>query len=187
VAAVVASASVAGAAVASLTAGGKEAAAERPSVPVASTDSDPKKSPGDGPSSGTTRSADRPATPVADVVAEPSDQGAPRGDVAYLHPVRSDGMRGSQSVFDARPGELDDLKRIRGIGVLIEKKLNSMGVTRYEQIAKWTSTDIDRVSHVLDFRGRIERENWVEQARILASGGQTEFSRRADRGEFGGV
>lgn len=96
-------------------------------------------------------------------------------------------MRGSQSAFDTRPGELDDLKRIRGIGVLIEKKLNSMGVTRYEQIAKWTSTDIDRVSHVLDFRGRIERENWVEQARILASGGQTEFSRRADRGEFGGV
>jgi predicted flap endonuclease-1-like 5' DNA nuclease len=80
---------------------------------------------------------------------------------------------------------MDDLKRIRGIGVLIEKKLNSMGVTRYEQIAKWTSTDIDRVSHVLDFTGRIERENWVEQARILASGGQTEFSRRADRGEFG--
>jgi len=97
-------------------------------------------------------------------------------------------MRGLQGAADTRlDGEFDDLKRIRGIGVLIEKKLNSMGVTRYEQIAKWTSTDIDRVSHVLDFKGRIERENWVEQARILASGGQTEFSRRADRGEFGGM
>ena len=78
---------------------------------------------------------------------------------------------------------VDDLKRIRGIGVLIEKKLNSMGITGYEEIANWASADIDRVSQVLDFKGRIERENWVEQARILAVGGQTEFSRRSDRGE----
>jgi predicted flap endonuclease-1-like 5' DNA nuclease len=77
----------------------------------------------------------------------------------------------------------DDLKRIRGIGVLIEKRLNAIGVRRYEQIANWTSGDIDRVSRMLEFKGRIERESWVEQARILASGGQTEFSRRVDRGE----
>ena len=80
-------------------------------------------------------------------------------------------------------GEPDDLKRIRGIGVLIEKKLNSMGISSYDAIANWTAGDIDRVSQSLDFKGRIERENWVEQARILASGGATEFSRRVDRGE----
>lgn len=80
-------------------------------------------------------------------------------------------------------GEPDDLKRIRGIGVLIEKKLNSMGIASYEAIANWTAGDIDRVSQSLDFKGRIERENWVEQARILASGGATEFSRRVDKGE----
>ncbi len=80
-------------------------------------------------------------------------------------------------------GPHDDLKRIRGIGVLIEKRLNAMGVSRYEQIANWTSGDIDRVSQMLEFKGRIERESWVEQARILSSGGQTEFSRRVDRGE----
>jgi predicted flap endonuclease-1-like 5' DNA nuclease len=83
----------------------------------------------------------------------------------------------------AAEGPADDLKRIRGIGVLIEKRLNGMGVTRYDQIANWTSGDIDRVSRVLEFKGRIERESWVEQARILSSGGQTEFSRRVDRGE----
>ena len=82
-----------------------------------------------------------------------------------------------------RSGRLDDLKRIRGIGVLIEKRLSSMGVATYEQIANWTAQDIDRVSQSLDFKGRIERENWVEQARILASGGATEFARRVDRGE----
>lgn len=80
-------------------------------------------------------------------------------------------------------GPHDDLKRIRGVGVLIEKRLNAMGISRYEQVANWTSSEIDRVSQVLDFKGRIEREGWVEQARILLNGGQTEFSRRVDRGE----
>jgi predicted flap endonuclease-1-like 5' DNA nuclease len=77
----------------------------------------------------------------------------------------------------------NDLKRIRGIGVLTEKRLHAMGVLTYEDIANWTREDIDRVSKSLDFKGRIERENWVEQARILSSGGETEFSRRQDRRE----
>jgi predicted flap endonuclease-1-like 5' DNA nuclease len=81
----------------------------------------------------------------------------------------------------ARTGPPDDLKRIRGIGVLIERKLNALGVTSYEDIANWTAEDIDRVSQQLDFKGRIQREGWVEQARILAAGGDTEFSRRLDR------
>lgn len=59
-----------------------------------------------------------------------------------------------------------------------------MGVTTYAQVANWSAADIDRVSQVLDFKGRIERENWVEQARILSAGGQTEFSRRVDRGDI---
>ncbi|MFN0217512.1 MAG: hypothetical protein ACKVP4_01725 [Hyphomicrobium sp.] len=77
----------------------------------------------------------------------------------------------------------DDLKRIRGVGVLIEKRLKTLGVTTYAQIANWTSDDIDRVSQQLDFKGRVERESWVEQARILSSGGKTEFSSRVDRGD----
>jgi predicted flap endonuclease-1-like 5' DNA nuclease len=84
----------------------------------------------------------------------------------------------------ARSPKADDLKRIRGIGVMIENRLRSLGMVSYEQIANWTAEDIDRVSQTLDFKGRIERENWVEQARILASGGATEFSRRVDRGEL---
>jgi predicted flap endonuclease-1-like 5' DNA nuclease len=102
-----------------------------------------------------------------------------RADFAGLRSVRSEALRTAWPAI----GQLDDLKRIRGVGVLIEKKLNSLGVTAYEQIANWTGADIDRINQILDFKGRIERENWVEQARILASGGYTEFSRRADRGE----
>jgi predicted flap endonuclease-1-like 5' DNA nuclease len=82
-----------------------------------------------------------------------------------------------------RSSRPDDLKRIKGIGVVIEKKLMSMGITQYSHIAQWTERDIEMVSQALDFRGRIERENWIEQARILAGGGQTDFSRRVDRGE----
>jgi predicted flap endonuclease-1-like 5' DNA nuclease len=80
-----------------------------------------------------------------------------------------------------RGSQPDDLKRIKGIGFQIEKKLNSLGVTSYEDIANWTSDDIERISQSLDFKGRIQRENWVEQARILSAGGDTEFSRRTDR------
>ncbi len=93
-------------------------------------------------------------------------------------------QRGTADSKVLRSAPREDLKRIRGIGVLIENRLNAMGVVAYEQIANWTAADIDRVSQSLDFKGRIERENWVEQARILASGGATEFSRRVDRGEM---
>jgi predicted flap endonuclease-1-like 5' DNA nuclease len=120
---------------------------------------------------------------------------APRPDLGSLRSVRSEAYQTAEPGPEAarrvasltkvvRSATPDDLKRIRGIGVLIEKKLNSMGVVSCEQIANWSAQDIDRVSQSLDFKGRIERENWVEQARILASGGDTEFSRRVDRGEI---
>jgi predicted flap endonuclease-1-like 5' DNA nuclease len=172
--AVVASEAVAGAAVASLATAASVAsgATAQPSKPetAGAADTPPALAQRIG---DTGKAAEAPSL----VPDEPLDQRPPRSDATHaaLDPIGS------------RAGEMDDLKRIRGIGVLIEKKLNAMGVTRYEQIARWTSADIDRVSHVLDFRGRIERENWVEQARILASGGHTEFSRRADRGDFGGL
>lgn len=117
-------------------------------------------------------------------------QGDPEraADLSGLRSVRSDALRGAEASDQSREigaagrvGTPSDLKRIRGIGVLIEKRLHSLGITSYGHIANWTSADIDRISQSLDFKGRIERENWVEQARILAAGGQTEFSRRFDR------
>lgn len=68
------------------------------------------------------------------------------------------------------PAEVpDDLKRIRGIRILIEHKLRALGVTRWIQIAIWTPADIERISEALDFKGRIEREDWVGQAQALVS------------------
>ncbi len=127
-------------------------------------------------------------TPVPPAAAAPSPaptaaavEPRPAHEMAHLRSVRSEAWLGEEGARDAaaRPaGAVDDLKRIRGIGVLIEKKLNSLGIAYYEQIANWTGADIERISRLLDFKGRIERENWVTQARILATGGQTEFSRR---------
>lgn len=98
-----------------------------------------------------------------------------RSDLSGLRSVKSGASSYATARVAAGP---DDLKRIRGIGVLIEKRLNALGVANYEQIANWTSADIDRVGRALEIESRIGRENWVEQARILASGGQTAFSRR---------
>ncbi|WP_295556221.1 hypothetical protein [uncultured Hyphomicrobium sp.] len=126
--------------------------------------------------------SETPAPPAGAQVA-PVVVSAPRVEsYSGLRSVKSEALRGD-GFGGISAGPIDDLKRIRGIGVLIEKKLNSLGITAYEQVANWTRGDIDRMSQILDFKGRIERENWIEQARILASGGQTEFSRRVDRGE----
>lgn len=74
----------------------------------------------------------------------------------------------------------DDLKRISGIGPVIEGKLNSAGITRFEQIAGWTKADIEDFRERLNFRDRIEREFWVDQAKMLAEGKETDFSKRYD-------
>ena len=100
--------------------------------------------------------------------------------MAGLRSVRSQALVGGEATARAAA---DDLKRIRGVGVLVEKKLNAMGITTYQQVANWSADEVSRLNSTLDFRGRIERENWIEQARILSAGGQTEFSRRVDRGE----
>ena len=74
------------------------------------------------------------------------------------------------ALFDTPIGEPDDLKRIKGVGRVLEKKLHRLGITKFSQIAAFDAGDIARVDEVLDFKGRIERENWVGQASRLARG-----------------
>ncbi len=61
----------------------------------------------------------------------------------------------------------DDLKHIRGIGPVLEKKLHELGITSLRQIAELTPSEIARIDEQLDFKGRILREKWIEQARSL--------------------
>lgn len=68
-------------------------------------------------------------------------------------------------------GSGDDLGRIKGVGPKLKALLASLGVTSYAQIAGWTDEDIARIDAQLgSFAGRATRDNWVEQARLLASG-----------------
>lgn len=64
----------------------------------------------------------------------------------------------------------DDLKQLSGVGPALEKKLHENGVTTFAQIAGWSKADIDDMDGKLSFKGRIEREDWVAQAKKLAKG-----------------
>lgn len=67
-----------------------------------------------------------------------------------------------------RAAGADDLKKIKGVGPKIEATLNSLGIYHFDQIAQWTPDNIAWVDDHLKFRGRIGREDWVEQAKSLA-------------------
>ncbi len=71
----------------------------------------------------------------------------------------------------------DDLTVIKGLGPKIAIMLNEMGITQFSQIAAWDDSDIDRVDAQLDrFSGRIRRDNWVEQAKLLSSNDESAFA-----------
>lgn len=59
----------------------------------------------------------------------------------------------------------DDLKKIFGVGPVLERFLNDHGVFWFEQVARWSQADIDKFEGQLrKFSGRITRENWVRSA-----------------------
>ena len=80
-------------------------------------------------------------------------------------------------------GVPDNLKEIKGVGPAIEAKLNAAGINSFTQIAAWTKKEQVEFAEQLSFAGRIEREEWVRQAKVLAKGGATEFSKRVAKGE----
>lgn len=71
---------------------------------------------------------------------------------------------------EAAPAGADDLKLLSGVGPALEKKLHEAGVTSFAQIAAWTPEEVESFDEKLSFKGRIEREGWIEQAKELAKG-----------------
>ena len=67
-------------------------------------------------------------------------------------------------------GAVDDLKTISGIGPKLEKTLNSAGIFHYWQIVDLTETQISELNERLSFKGRIQRDDWIGQARARSSG-----------------
>ncbi|MGJ8528245.1 30S ribosomal protein S2 [Maritalea sp.] len=72
------------------------------------------------------------------------------------------------ALFEKPAGEADDLKKISGVGPVLEGKLNELGIYTYAQVAAFTPEDIVNVDDRLSFKGRIERDGWLGQAAELA-------------------
>jgi predicted flap endonuclease-1-like 5' DNA nuclease len=84
----------------------------------------------------------------------------------------------------AHGGQPDDLKQIKGIGPKLEKLCNELGFFHFEQIANWTDQEVAWVdANLTGFKGRVSRDNWVSQAKLLSDGGETAFSKRVQDGD----
>jgi predicted flap endonuclease-1-like 5' DNA nuclease len=113
-----------------------------------------------------------PAKKDAKAAPKPKSKAAP-----VAAPTTTDEDRPAGLLSAARPEGKDDLKLISGVGPKLEETLNELGVYHFDQVAKFDKADIEWVDARLRFKGRIERDDWMTQARILAQGGETEFSK----------
>ncbi|MDR2857586.1 MAG: hypothetical protein LBV50_07035, partial [Novosphingobium sp.] len=85
------------------------------------------------------------------------------------------------AVATVTAAEADDLRRIKGVGPKLVVLLHGLGITTCAQIAAWTDADIARIDSQLGtFAGRIRRDDWVEQAKLLTAGDTAGFE-----GKFG--
>ena len=74
-----------------------------------------------------------------------------------------------------KPATLDDIEMISGVGPKIAGTLHELGIFTFAQIAAWKQAEIEWVDGYLNFRGRIQRDDWVRQADALARGGEAEY------------
>ena len=126
-----------------------------------------------------------PANAKAEAAANTEAKGDTRaegGDAAAKQPVAA--AVGKPSLEDKnrpagieRPATPDDLKLISGVGPKIEGILHELGIFTFAQVASWKKAEREWVDGYLNFKGRIERDDWVKQAKALAKGGEAEYIR----------
>ncbi|MBM7067758.1 hypothetical protein [Actibacterium sp. 188UL27-1] len=100
-------------------------------------------------------------------------------------PVSDSGDIGTrpEALEAPRDGNADDLKQIKGVGPKLEQLCNSLGFYHFDQIAGWNDAEVAWVDENLEgFKGRVSRDEWVDQAKILAAGGETAFSSKVEKG-----
>lgn len=113
-----------------------------------------------------------PPEPRAEPKVEAEPEPEPRQGLPAMRPLTLPGPRN---------GVPDNLQRIRGIGQKNEELLNSLGVYHFGQIAAWTPAEARWIASHLAFPERVERDDWVGQAIVLATGGDTGYVKAADR------
>ncbi len=137
---------------------------------------------------GATSASEAPPATEPEPYREPIAEPAPSaGQAVSPDPAHAPPDQGTepQRLDAARDGKPDDLRRISGIGPVIQDKLNEMGIYHYDQIAAWSGEEVTWVEgHLEGFQGRATRDGWVDQAKTLASGGETNFAGRVDKGDI---
>lgn len=84
-----------------------------------------------------------------------------------------------------RGGKADDLKEIEGIGPAMEKLANELGFYHFDQIANWSEADVAWVdANLKGFKGRVTRDKWVAQAKIIVGEGLEVFRQRAKTNDY---
>jgi large subunit ribosomal protein L21 len=113
---------------------------------------------------------------VASVVADtkPAKKAAPKKDSPKAEekkpaPQKEAAPKAEAKKAAPKASGNDDLKQLSGVGPALEKKLNEAGVTSFAQIASWGEAEVAEFGEKLSFKGRIEREGWVDQAKKLAT------------------
>lgn len=116
------------------------------------------------------------AEPKAKASAKPKAEKAAKAKQATAGTAPAGPLR----LMDPRAGGADDLKEIEGIGPALEKLVNSLGFYHFDQVAGWSEADIALIdAEMKTFKGRIARDKWVEQARIIVTDGLEAFRERA--------
>ena len=116
------------------------------------------------------------AAPVAEVVAVAVRPNDPEAFEGAAKPVALAGPRG---------GKGDDLKTIEGIGPGLEKLCHELGIFHFDQIAGWGPGEIAWMDgNLKGFKGRVSRDKWVRQAKLIGEVGIPEFLRRAKTNDY---
>ncbi|MCX7566253.1 hypothetical protein OS189_07850 [Sulfitobacter sp. F26169L] len=131
----------------------------------------------DGPSE-SVKEAQNAAKPAVIAQKQPNAGRATASAATTKPAAKTSGQKPETMLAAPRPEGKDDLKLISGVGPKLEQTLNDLGVYHFDQVSKWKKKDIAWVDENLRFKGRIERDGWMSQAKILAKGGETEFSKK---------
>ena len=122
--------------------------------------------------------------PVAPRAAEPAPAAMPAAFVSQ--PVAAaPSTDGPARLNGPRGGTADNLKEIEGVGPAMEKLVNEMGFYHFDQIAGWSESDVAWVdANLKGFKGRVTRDKWVAQAKIIVTEGLEAFRERAKTNNY---
>lgn len=122
------------------------------------------------PQASTAASASRPS--AARRLAGVTEREAP----PVIAPVKGNETQRPPELSGPRGGKPDDLRKIKGIGAKTEASLHDLGIYHFDQIAAWSASHLDWLEGRVAVKGRIRREQWVEQALLLAT--ETAYARK---------